>query len=75
MVFANGPQVCSSQVPALERCQVSGRPAPTIQSAWRLCGDGRGWLGEVEWSMRYEWGRGKHVTMAPPERLPPCTWP
>jgi hypothetical protein len=42
---------------------------PGIQSAWRLCEDGRGWRADVEYVVQYEWGSGKHVPTVPPERV------
>jgi hypothetical protein len=40
-----------------------------LQSSWRLCGDGRGWLAEVEHVVGYEWGRGKHLAGVAADRL------
>jgi hypothetical protein len=40
-----------------------------FQFAWRLCDDGHGWLAQVEFSARYDWGWGKHLDCVPPERL------
>jgi hypothetical protein len=39
------------------------------QSAWQLCDDGRGWMAQVEYSVQYEWGLGKHLQSVPPERI------
>ena len=42
---------------------------PGLQRAWRLCDDGRGWRADVEYSVQYDWGRGKHMPTVLPERL------
>ena len=47
----------------------TGRWWPGLQSAWRLLDDDRGWLAEVEYSVDYDWGRGKHLAGVPAERL------
>jgi hypothetical protein len=37
--------------------------------AWRLCDDDSGWMADVEFSARYDWGPGNHRLMVPPERV------
>ena len=46
-----------------------GRWWPGFQSRWLLCDDGRGWMVEVEYTARHEWGRGTHLQSVPPERF------
>ena len=47
---------------------------PGLQRAWRLCDDGRGWVAEVEFTVRQEWGFGKHLAAVPATRCG-CRWP
>ena len=42
---------------------------PGLQPAGQLCDDGRGLRADVEYSVRYDWGIGKHLRTVPPERL------
>jgi hypothetical protein len=42
---------------------------PGMQRAWRLCDDDRGWVADVEYVARHEWGSGKHLASVPPERV------
>lgn len=42
---------------------------PGFQHAWQVCDDGRGWMADVEWSERYDWGLGRHVLAVPPGRV------
>jgi hypothetical protein len=42
---------------------------PGLQHAWRLCDDDRGWIADVEYSVQYDWGRGKHLQCVPQERF------
>jgi len=42
---------------------------PGFQHAWRVCDDDRGWMADVEFSARYDWGIGKHLSSVTPERV------
>ncbi|WP_346619611.1 hypothetical protein [Blastococcus montanus] len=42
---------------------------PGLQHAWRLTSDRDRWVADVEFSVRYGWGTGKHVQCVPPERV------
>jgi hypothetical protein len=46
-----------------------GRWWPGFQHAWRVCDDGRGWMADVEFSARYDWGWGKHMGTVTPHRV------
>lgn len=39
------------------------------QRSWRLCDDSRGWMAEVRWTRRHEWGLGTYDTMVTPDRV------
>ena len=45
--------------------------APAHRLSWLLVDDGRGWVGEVRYSIRYEWGVGNHVGFVSADRLRP----
>ncbi|MGY1692002.1 hypothetical protein [Geodermatophilus sp. SYSU D01105] len=47
---------------------------PGLQRAWRLCDDGRGWMADVEYSVRHDGGIGKHLPCVPPERVRLAGW-
>jgi hypothetical protein len=55
--------------PRLVQVEHSGRWWPGLQSAWRFGDDDRGGLAEVEFTVDYEWGRGKHLAGVPTDRL------
>lgn len=38
-----------------------------FQYAWELCDDHRGWMTDVSWTERYEWGLGASQPMVRPE--------
>lgn len=46
-----------------------GRWWPGTQRAWRLCGDGRGWMAEVRWTQQHDWGLGTYTPMVTPDRV------
>jgi hypothetical protein len=42
---------------------------PGFQRAWRLCDDDRGWMADVEYGVRHQYGVGKHLVCVPPARV------
>jgi hypothetical protein len=53
------------------RTKASSTAADVVgtQAAWRVCNDGRGWRADVEYVVEHEWGRARHVSTVPPERV------
>jgi hypothetical protein len=58
--------------PRIVLVEHDGRWWTGLQSAWRLCDDGRGWRADVTWLEQHDWGPGRYLTTVPPERLRPA---
>ena len=57
--------------PRLVEVERDGHWWPGFQRARRLCDDDRGWVADVEYVMRHEWGPSKHLEAVPAHRVRP----